>query len=107
MRGAQRERLDQRGEAARVVRQPEARGQIRGAPCPRLVPGDDRELVGERGELRPPHPAVLGGAVHEHERRPSADPRIGDLEPVRPDDIHALSLGRARLHPQFGWTTQM
>ena len=88
VRRAERERLDQRREAVRVVRQAEIRGHIGGAARPRLVPGDDRELVGQGGELRPPHAAVRGGAVHEHQRRPLADALIGDLEPVRPDDLH-------------------
>ena len=88
VRRAGRERLDQRREAVRVVRQAEIRGHIRGASRPRLVPGDDRELVGQSSELRPPHAAVLGGAVHEHQRRPRADALVGDLEPVRPDDLH-------------------
>ena len=88
VRRAERERLDQRREAVRVVRQAEVRRHIRGAARARLVPGDDRELVGQGGELRLPHAAVLGGAVHEHQRRPLADALVGDLEPVRPDDLH-------------------
>ena len=73
VRRAERERLDQRREAVRVVRQAEIRRHVRGAARPRLVPGDDRELVGQGGELRLPHAAVRGGAVHEHQRRPLAD----------------------------------
>jgi hypothetical protein len=88
VRRAERERLDQRREAVRVVRQAEIRRHIRGAARPRLVPGDDRELAGQRGELRLPQAAVLGGAVHEHQRRPLADALVGDLQPVRPDDLH-------------------
>ena len=88
MRGAERERFDQRREAVRVIREAETRRHIRGAARPRLVPGYDRELVSQGGELRLPHPAVLGRAVHEHQRRPLADALVGDLEPVRPDELH-------------------
>jgi WhiB family redox-sensing transcriptional regulator len=58
-----------------------------GAARPRLVPGDDRELVGQGGELRLPDAAVLGGAVHEHQRRPLADALVRNLEPLRQDDL--------------------
>src|SRR5919109_1316688 len=43
-----------------------------------------------------PHAAVLGGAVHEPQRRPFADALVGDLEPVRTNDLHRLNL-------QAGW----
>lgn len=84
---ASRERFDQRGQAVRVIGQPEVRGHIGGAAGPGLVPSDDRELVGQ-GELRLPDPAILGSAVHEHERWPRADALVGNLEPVRADDFH-------------------
>ena len=92
VRRAERECLDQRREAARVVRQAEIRRQVRGAARAGLVPGDDRELVGQGGELRLPCAAVLGGAVHEHQRRPVADTPVGDLEPMRPDELHRRNL---------------
>ena len=50
MRRPERQRLDHSGEAARIVLESEARGHIRGATRPRLVPRDDRELVGQRGD---------------------------------------------------------
>ena len=94
VRRAERERIDQRREAIRVIRQAEIRGHIRGAARPRLVPGNDRELVGQGGNLRLPHPAILGGAVHEHQRRSLTDALVGDLEPIRPDDLHGRKLQR-------------
>ena len=96
MRRAERERLDQGREAVRVAGEAEIRGHIRGTPRPGLIPGDNRELVGQGGELRSPHAAVLGDAVHEHERRPLADVLVGDLEPVRPDDLHRRDLHARR-----------
>lgn len=50
---AERERFDQVGEAIGVVGEAEARRQIGGAAGPRLVPGDHRELVGQRGDPAP------------------------------------------------------
>ena len=88
VRRTERERLDRRHEAGRVVGQAKICRHIRGAARARLVPGDYRELVWQGGELRLPHAAVLSGAVHEHHRRPVADARVGDLESVRPDDLH-------------------
>ena len=63
VRRAERERLDHCREAVRVVRQPEPRRHIGGASRPRLVPGDDRELIGQSADLRLPHAAILGGAM--------------------------------------------
>lgn len=96
VRGAKRERLDHCHEAARVLPEAEIRRHIRGAPRSRLVPGDDRKLVGQGVELRLPHAAVLGSTVHEHQRRPLADALVGDLEPVRPDDLHRRNLHMRR-----------
>ena len=59
---------------------------------PRLVPRDDGELVRQGDELWPPHAGIHRSAVHEHERRPFADALVGDLEPVRPTDLHHLNL---------------
>ncbi len=88
VRWAERERVDQRPEAVCVVRQTEARRHIGGMAGARLVPGDDRELVGEGSELRLPDAAVLTGAMDEHERRSLADALIRNVEPVEPDDVH-------------------
>jgi hypothetical protein len=90
------ERTDQRREAVGVVRQAEIRGHVRGATRPRLVPGHDGELLGQGGELRLPHAGIHRGAVHEHERRPFADALVGDLEPVRPNDLHRRNLHAGR-----------
>jgi hypothetical protein len=92
VRRTERDRLDQRREAARIVRQAEHRRQVRGAARAWLVPRNDRELVGQRGELGLPHATVLGGSMHQHQRRPVADTPIGDLEPVSPDDLHHRNL---------------
>jgi hypothetical protein len=92
VRGAERKRLDQRRKAVRVIRQPEFHRQIGGAASPRLIPGDDGELTGQCGQLRLPHAAVFGGAVDEHQRRPLADALVGDVEPVRTEDLHCRNL---------------
>ena len=86
--------LDQRRKAVRVVRQAEVRGHVRGATGPRLVPGNDGVLVREGGRLWLPHAAVHGRTVNEHQRPPFAQTLIGDLEPVRPNDLH-----RHNVHP--------
>ena len=67
VRRPERELLDKRREAVRVVRYAEVRGHIRGATRTRLVPSDDRELVRQSVELRLPHAGVPGGAVDEHQ----------------------------------------
>jgi hypothetical protein len=86
------ERLDQRRQAVRVVREAEICGHIRGAARPRLIPRDDRELVRQSCELRLPHAAVHCCAMHEHEQRSLADALVGDLEPARPNDLHGCTL---------------
>ncbi len=88
VRRAERDLLDQRRKTVCVVREAEVRGHVRGATRPRLVPGDHSELVRQVGHLRPPHATVDGGTVYQYERRPLADPLVGDLEPARPDDLH-------------------
>lgn len=88
VRGSEGEVPDQRRQAVRVVRQPEVRLHVGGAPRTGLVPGGDREVVSQRGELRPPGTPVLSPAVHEHERRTVAHALVGDLEPVRSQDLH-------------------
>jgi hypothetical protein len=60
-----------------------------------LVPGYDRELVGQRRELRLPHATVLPGAMDEHEQRPTADALVRDLDPVRPNNLHRRNVPRA------------
>ena len=97
VRRAERNRVDQRRKAVRVVREAEIRGHVRGAARPRLVPGNDGELVRQGGQLRLPHATVHGGTVYEHQRRPFAGTLIGDLEPVRPNDLH-----RRNVHPAPG-----
>jgi len=89
--------FDQRREAICVVGQAELRRHIRGAPRPGLVPADDRELVGQGGELRAPYAVVVTGTVHEQQRRALADALVGDLKPARPDDLHGRNVDeRAR-----------
>src|SRR5215218_4078462 len=92
VRRTERERLDQCRETVRVVRQAEIRGYVGGSACARLIPRDDRELVGQSGELRPPDAAIRGGAVHEHQRRSRADTLVGELEPVHRNDLHRRNL---------------
>jgi hypothetical protein len=79
-------------EAVRVVRQVKLRWQIRGAPSAWFIPGNDRELVGQSGELRLPDTPVVPGAVHEYERRPFADALVSDLETACPDNLHEFTL---------------
>jgi hypothetical protein len=86
------ELADQRREAVGVVRQAEIRRHVRRATRPRLIPGDDGELVGQGSELWAPHTGIHRGAVHEHERRPFAGTLIGNLEPVAPHDLHCRNL---------------
>src|SRR6266480_6213395 len=71
MRGAELERLDQRREAVRVFSETEIGGYVRGTARARLVPSNDRELVGQRSELGLPDAAVLPGSVHKHSGGPS------------------------------------
>ena len=78
--------------AARVVGTTEVTGHIGGAARPRLVPRHDRELVSQGDQLRTPHPAVLGGAVHIDQRRTLPDAFVGDLQPAGLDDIHGRKL---------------
>ncbi len=88
VRRTERDLLDQRRETVCVVREAEVRGHVRGATRPGLVPSDHGELVLQACELRLPDPAIHRASVHEDERRPLADPLVGDLEPARPDDLH-------------------
>ena len=91
MRWAELDRLDQRREAARVLRKAEIRGYVRGKARAGLVPGNDRELVGQRSELGLPDAAVLPGSVHKRQRPSFADALVRDLEPGCPDDVHGQS----------------
>jgi hypothetical protein len=79
------EALDQSGETRGIVRESEVRGNVGGATCARFVPRDDHVFVCQRGELGPPDPAVVPGAVHQHQRRSIPDLVAADLEPV---DLH-------------------
>ena len=92
VRWAESERVDDRREAVRVVREAEADRHIIRVARARLVPGDNRELVCQGCELGPPHAAVHPGAVHEHEQRTLADALVGDLEPAHPNDLHGPKL---------------
>ena len=92
MRRPEIERVDHGREAVRVVSKDEIRGHVRRATRPRLVPRDDGELVRQCDELWPPHAGIHRSAVDEHERRPFADALVGDLEAVRPTDLHHLNL---------------
>lgn len=92
MRGAQIECLDQRRKAIGIVRQAEARRNVLRATGSRLVPRDHGEIAAQRRDLRPPEPAVGGGAVGEHERRALAGELVGDLHPVRLDELHCRTL---------------
>nr|WP_246136273.1 hypothetical protein [Knoellia locipacati] len=87
--GPETEVPDDARERIREPREAEALRHHRRPSHPRLVPGHDGELVGEGVELRPPRAGVQGGAVHEHERRPRADPLVRDLQPVDLDALHA------------------
>ena len=91
MRGAELDRLDQRREAVRVLREAKISGYVRGTARARLVPGNDRELVGQRGELGLPDAAVLPGSVHKRHRRSFADALVRDLEPAYPDNVYGQS----------------
>ena len=107
VRWAQPDILDDGCEAVRVVRQVELRWQIRGAPSAGFIPGNDRELVRQRGQLRPPDAPVVQGAVHEHERRPFADALVSDLETACANNLHRVTLSsdsRAPYpHDTFDW----
>ena len=98
VRRAQRERLDQRRQAVRVVGQTESLGQVGGVARSGFVPRDDRELVGQAGELRPPDASVLGGAMDQHQRRALAEALVGDLKPVRTNDLHRRNLHASQGH---------
>ena len=91
MRGAERDRLDQSREAVRVLAEAEIRGYVRGTARAGLVPGNDRELVGQRRELGLPDATVLPGSVHKRQRPSFADALVRDLEPGCPDDVHGQS----------------
>ena len=56
--------------------------RIRRFPRARRVPGDDREIGGERVQLRPPHARVEQEAVQEREHRAGSGPSVRDGEPV-------------------------
>src|SRR5512132_4137282 len=88
MRRAELDRLDQRREAVRVLREAEISGYVRGTACARPIPSNDRELVGQRSELGLPDAAVLPGSMHKRQRRSFADALVRDLEPAYPDNVH-------------------
>ena len=79
--------LQQPGKRIRDVRQTEAVRKVRGPAGPRLVPGDDGELVGQVGELRRPDAAVVSGAVDEDQGRSLALAPVGDREAGRLDTL--------------------
>src|SRR6187200_2359256 len=88
VRRTERDLSDQRRETASEVREAEVGWHVRGATRPRLVPSDHGELVLQARALGLPHPAIHRASVDEYERRPFADPLVGQLEPARPDDLH-------------------
>ena len=92
VRRAERDRFDQRRQAAGVLGQAELRGHVGRPARAGLIPGDDRKLVRECGDLRPPQAAVRGGTMHEHQGRPLAGALISDLESARADDLHDRNL---------------
>ena len=79
----------------RVVRQGKLPRQIRGAPSAWFIPGNDRELVGQTGELRLPDAPVVPAAMYEHERRPFADALVSHLETACADNLHEFTLSGA------------
>src|SRR6266576_3309876 len=83
MRGAELERLDQRREGVRVFSETEIGGYVRGTARARLVPSNDRELVGQRSELGLPDAAVL--------------PRLRAQTPAAVLRLRARTRSRARL----------
>ena len=76
--------------AARTVSRAEIRKRIQGAARGRLVPGDDRELVGQGGELRPRRTA----ARWRHARTHGGPSGSHEEEPLRP--LCAALVGLAR-----------
>jgi hypothetical protein len=100
VRRPQIERVDERRKAVRIVRENEIRGDVRRVTCARFVPGHEGELVSQPGELWLPHPRVRRGPVHKHQWRALADVLVGDLEPVRPNELHLLNLPLGQVQDQ-------
>src|SRR5206468_348540 len=103
MRGAELDRLDQRREAVRVLRETEVGGYVRGTACARLIPSNDRELVGQRSELGLPDAAVLPGSVHKHQRQSFTDALVRDLEVACRDDVHGQSYTLLGIDSEKAW----
>jgi hypothetical protein len=58
----------------------------------RVAPtGHEHEAL-QRASFEAARAIVLGGAMHEQQRRPLADALVGDLEPVRTDDLRRRNL---------------
>ena len=74
--------IQQSREAVGPVGHGERAWRIRRFTRARRVPCDDREIGGERVELRPPHAGVDQEAVQKHEHRASTGPSVRDGEPV-------------------------
>ena len=55
-------------------------GRLRGLAATGRIPRHDGELVRERFELDPPHPAVTDGAVHEEQCRTATTTAVRDGE---------------------------
>jgi hypothetical protein len=91
MRGGELDRVDHRRETVRVLRETELSGHVRGPARARLIPSNDRELVGQRSELGLPDAAVLPSFVHKRQRRSFANALVRDLEPACPNDVHGQS----------------
>ncbi len=78
--------VDERGEQRRVVVHPEPRGWIVRPAATGRIPGDERQLVGER-ELRLPLAVVGETAVEQEGERAVADAAVGDSQPVDADRL--------------------
>ena len=97
VRWAEPNRVDQPRQAVRVVRKAEVRGNVRGSPRSRLVPGHHGELVRQVGQLRLPPATVYCSTVDQYERRSLSGALIGDHEPVHSYDLHGRNV-----HPVSG-----
>jgi hypothetical protein len=65
------------------------------------VPGNDRELIGQGGDLWLPGTAIIRTAMHEDEPGALADALVGDLESLRLNYPHRRNLpAQAELHGQ-------
>ena len=97
VRPSQPERVDEPGEAIRVVRQTERRWWIRRRSDAGRVPGHDGELVGQPVELALPRSAAVADVPgQENEQRSLSRPLVGDPQSV---DLDLTGAGRHRRQP--------